>query len=167
MKEKLLEIWRNFNVEKHENEFYSIIGDDIHTAGQDTLYLVGSVYMKGNNDPYIEVSTSVLQELVVPGYLSMNHQRLCQNMTTYRVGVFWLNEKMFLVEGYDTDGRKAYDDMEDYTLLFTAEYNPDTRKWIIPLSELSNAFNYETDLSSGAYRRLSDHIRKLCQIFEW
>lgn len=165
MKEKLLDIRFKFKPEDQANSFCSVIADCDY---YDTDYsLFGSIYMGDNNEPYIEIPTNRLSELVVPQTISMGHLRLSDNMTTYKVSVFWINNRLFVVEGYTKNGRSVGDDMGSYISLFTATYNGKTRKWEIPLCDIVNTFNHETPISLGVYKNLGNHIRKLCQIFEW
>ena len=170
MNKKLLEIWCTFDANTQELYFYSIItDDDIDTISQSVLHrlsLYGSVYMGDDDNPYIEIATNVLSGLIVPEALSMDHQKYHKN-TTYRVGVFWINGRIFVVEGCDHGGHTVYDDMQGYTCLFTAIYNRDSDKWIVPLSEIVNTFNHETPISLGINKNIIKHIRQLCQIFEW
>ena len=164
-KEKLLEIWSMFDSGESLNRFYSVVSD-VDLPLLNNMRLFGKLYMNNLNEPYIEVSNNILSELIVPESLSMCHQKNSSYMTTYRVAVFSVNNRLFVVEGYDKDGKTVADLMDGYTHLFTATYDGLQRKWIIPLDELVNTFNYQP-VSCGVNKDLGKHIMKLCQLFEW
>lgn len=167
-KDKILEIWYNFNSSKTENEFYSIIRGGGMTSPTDG-YLLGDVYAYSDGDGvyHIEISNNRLSDLIVPESLSMRHQDTCVNMTTYRVAVFLVNGRLCVVEGYDKNGETVADWMDGYQRLFTATYDSLYRKWIIPLSDLRQAFKHESPLSTGVNKDLGEHISHLYQLFDW
>lgn len=169
-KEKILEIWHTFDAKNTANVFYSIIADDsvVLPIPLKDVYLFGKIYTENSKEPYIEIAGNILSELIVPESLARGDIDSCSNETsTYRVAVFLVNGRLFVVQGVDRDGITVADTMDGYQHLFTATYDRDSCKWTIPVSDIVEAFNYDSSLSTGVDKDLGKHIEKLCHSFGW
>lgn len=169
-KEKILEIWHTFDATNTENVFYSIICDDgvLVPIYLNDVYLFGKIYKEDSNEPYIEIAGNILSELIVPESLARGDiSSHAKTSSTYRVAVFLVNGRLFVIQGIDRDGMTVADTMDGYQHLFTATYDRDSYKWTIPVSDIVKAFSYESPLSTGVDKNFGEHISKLCHSFGW
>lgn len=164
-KNKILEAWYKFNPIELKNEFYSLIGNRESVPLNERLF--GNIYSDESGVRYIEISDSTLSELIVPESIGMGHRKDCGNLAEYRVAVFLVNGRLYVVEGHDKEGSTFADWMAGYPRLFMATYDRNTHNWVIPISELRDAFDYESPLSTGVDKELGEYIAHLYELFNW